>query len=104
MRDTALWPCLERHQQPFLVQFTELLCLRSKAGPDRDHEVGVLGVHILDELRTCSKVFRQEVHGVPQIVRTPILPVLNDTIQRHLQSTILVHNALRLSSCLITLL
>ncbi len=66
--------------------------------------MGVLGVHILNELRPCSKVLRQEVHRVPQIVRAPILPVLNDTVQRHLQGTVLVDDALRLSGSLITLL
>ena len=104
MRDTALRPRLERHQQSLGIQFPELLGLRTEAGPDRYHEVGMLLVHVLNHLLAIRKVLREEVHRVPQIVRAPVLPVLDDTIEGHLQSTILVDNALRLTSSLITLL
>ena len=104
MRETTLRPCLDRQQETLLIKFTELLSLGSETCPDRDHEVSMLIVDILYHLRSLGKVFCQEVHSIPQIVGTPILPVLYDTVERHLQLTILIHYALRLSSSLISLL
>ena len=104
MRDAALRPRLEGQQQSLFIEFTELLGLGTEAGPDGDHEMGMLGMHVLDELRTSGEVLREEVHGVPQVVGAPILPVLNDTVQGHLQFTILIDNAFCLGSGLIALL
>ena len=103
MRYTALRPRLDRQQQPFFVQLAELLGLRTEAGPDRNHEVGVLPVYVLNQLLAGRKVLRQEVHRVPQVVRTPVLPVLDDTVQWHLQLTIFVDDALRFLGTLIAL-
>ena len=104
VRDTALWPGLDGHQESFFVEFAELLCHRTEAGPDRDHEMGMLLVDILNQLRACGEVLREEVHGVPQIVGAPILPVLNDAVEGHLKGTVLIDDALRLRGRLITFL
>ena len=103
VRDTTLRPRLERHQQSFLVEFTELLRHRSETCPNGNHEVGMFLMYVLYQLLTVGKVFRQEVHRIPQVIGAPILPILNDTVKRHLQGTILVDDTLRFSSGLITL-
>ena len=104
VRDATLGPRLERHQQTLRVQFAELLGHGSEAGPDADHEVGMLLVYVLNHLLTVGKILRQEVHRVPQVVRAPVLPVLDDTVERHLQRTILIDDGLRFLSRLIALL
>ena len=68
MRDTALGPGLERHQQSLGFEFTELLGHGTKTGPNRNHEVGILLMHILNHLLAIGKVLGQEVHRVPQVV------------------------------------
>ena len=104
VRQSALRPRLERHQQCFLVELAELLRLWPEAGPDANHEVGVLCVYVLNHLRTVGKVLREEIHSVPQVVGTPVLPVLDDAVQRHLQLAVLIDDALRLGSTLVAFL
>ena len=104
MGDATLWPRFDRQQQALLIKFTELLGVRPEARPDGNHEVGMLLMDILDQLGTAGKILCQKVHGVPKIVATPILPVLDDAVEGHLQLAILIYNTLRLGSRLITLL
>ena len=52
--------------------------------------MGMFLVYLVDHLLSVGILLRQEVHRVPQIVGTPILPVLDDTIEGHLQLTVLV--------------
>ena len=56
MRESALRPCLDRQQKTFFIEFTELLCLRAETGPDGNHEMGMLGMDVLNQLRTSDKV------------------------------------------------
>ena len=104
MGDAALRPGLNGQEQSHALQFVVLLRLRSEARPDGDHEVGMLLVDILDHLRTLGEILSEEVHRVPLIVGAPVLPVLDDTIEGHLQLAMLIDDALRLSSTLIALL
>ena len=64
----------------------------------------MLLVYIINHLLAVREILGQEVHRIPQIVRTPILPVLDDAVERHLQLTILIDDALRLAGSLITFL
>ncbi len=66
--------------------------------------MGMLSVDVLNQLRTCGKILREEIHGVPQVVGAPVLPVLNDAVEGHLQGTVLIDDALRLGSTLIAFL
>ena len=66
--------------------------------------MGVLLVYIINHLLAVREILGQEVHRVPQIVRTPVLPVLDDAVERHLQLTILIDDALRLAGGLIAFL
>ena len=77
-------------EQTFLIELTIGLSLWSETGPDGDHEVGVLLVYLVDHLLSVGIFFRQEVHRVPQIVGAPVLPVLNDAIEGHLQLAVLI--------------
>ena len=104
MRQATLRPCLEREQKTLRIQFSELLGLRTETRPDGNHEMSMFLMYVLDELLTISKIFRKEVHRIPKIVGAPILPILHDTIEGHLQLTILVDNAFRLCSTLIAFL
>ena len=92
MRDAALWPCLEVKEQALLVELAELLCLRTEARPDRDHDMGILLMHSIDHLLSIREGLADEVHGVPSVVAAPILPVLDDTIERNLKATVLVNH------------
>ena len=66
--------------------------------------MGVLLMYVLDELRTFLEILREEIHRIPKIVASPVLPVLYDTIQRHLQLAIFIHDTLCFCSCLVTFL
>ena len=102
--DAALRPRLDGQQQAHALEFAELLGLRSEARPDGDHEVGMFLVDVVNHLRAIGEIFSEEVHRVPLVVGAPILPVLDDTIEGHLQFAVFVDNALRLGSALIALL
>ena len=101
MRESALRPGLYGKQKALLVEFAELLRHGSEAGPDGDHEVGVLLMNIVDELLAAGEVLAREVHRVPHIVASPVLPVLDDAVERHFESAILVNDALRLGCSLV---
>ena len=66
--------------------------------------MGILLVHLVNHLLTASILVGEEVHRIPQIVGAPVLPVLNDSVERHLQLAVFVHHAQQLGSTLITLL
>ena len=104
VRDAALWPCLDGQEQSFLIEFAELLGLRPETCPDADHEMGMLAVDVVNHPPAVAEVLCKEVHRVPKIVGTPILPILDDAVERHLQFAVLVHHALRLSSTFVSLL
>ena len=65
MRDTTLRPCFDGKQQTFLIQFAELLRLRTETCPNRNHEMSMLLVYVLYHLFAIAKVFGKEVHGIP---------------------------------------
>ena len=100
----ALGPGLDGEQQTLRVELAELLRHGAEAGPDADHEMGMLAVHGINHLLTILELFRQEVHGVPQIVAAPVLPVLDNTVEGHVQGTVLVDDALGLAGRLVALL
>ena len=55
--DAALGPGLEGHQQSFLAELAELLGLWTEAGPDANHKMGVLLVHMVYHLLAIAEVF-----------------------------------------------
>ena len=104
MRDAALGPCLDGQEKSLLFEFTELQGLWSEACPDTYHEVGVILVNVVYHLLAVSEILSEEVHGIPQVVRAPVLPVLNDAVEGHLQFAVLVHDAFRLLGTLVAFL
>ena len=82
----------------------KLLGLRSKTCPNAYHEMSVFCMDVLDHLLSIGKILGKEIHRIPQIVGTPVLPVLDDTIKWNLQCPILIDNTLRFLSTLIALL
>ena len=74
----------EVEEQSFLIELAVGFGLRSETRPDGDHEVGVLLMNVVDHLLSVGIFLCEEVHCVPQIVGTPVLPVLDDTVERHL--------------------
>ena len=94
-------PCLKVEKHSLLIQFLIRLCHRSKRRPDRDYSLGIHAMNILHHFLRIPKLPVQEFHGIPQIISTPILPVLDDTVERNLQLTILVHHSYNLILTLI---
>ena len=103
-RQSALRPCLEVIEQPQGVELPVLLGLGTEACPNRNHEVSMLTVYLVNHLLAVEEVIVQELHCVPRIVRAPILPVLDNAVEGHLRLTVLVEHGKQLTRCLITLL
>ena len=101
---SALRPGLEVEKQAFLVELTVGFGLWSETGPDADHEVGVLLVHLINHPLAVGVFLSQEIHGVPQVVRAPILPVLDDAIERNLQLTVFIDHTKQFRSTLVAFL
>ena len=66
--------------------------MRTETCPYTDHEVCILAMYFLDHSFSTMIGFGQEIHGIPKVVATPILPVLDDTIQRHIVCTVPIHH------------
>ena len=102
--EAALWPCLKVEEQPFFVELAVGFGLRTETGPDGDHEMGMLLMDVADHLFTVGILLCQEVHGVPEVVGAPVLPVLDDAVEGHLQRTVLIDDPEKLGGTLVTLL
>ena len=61
-------------------------------------------MHIINHLFAVTEVLRKEVHRIPQVIRAPILPVLDDTVEGYIQLAVLVNNTLGLAGGLIAFL
>ena len=101
VRKTALRPCLEIVEQSLFLKLLEGMCLRTETCPDTDHQVSVLTMHFVYHLLAAMIRFAQEIHGVPQIVVTPILPVLNDTVEGYSVGTVPMHHFEQFFRCLV---
>ena len=64
--------------------------------PSRNQQVGIHAVHRIYHLLVIAEFRIAELHGVPQIVPAPILPILHHTIEGHFQTTVLCGHAHRL--------
>ena len=76
----------------FLLELLKALGFGTEGCPDGDAHVGILLVNLVNHLLGAVEVGVEELHGVPVVVAAPVLPVLNDAIERNLQVTILVHH------------
>ena len=94
---TALRPGVEVKHQTLRLHFFESFGLRTEGSPDGDAHVCILLVYFINHILCTVELRIQELHSVPVVVAAPVLPVLNDTIERHLQVTILVHHLQELS-------
>ena len=92
MRDTALWPCFEIKQQSFLIELPVGFGVWSEVGPNTYHEVGIHPVHRVNHHLPMPEPLTYEVHGIPGIVASPVLPVLYDTVKRNIILTMPVNN------------
>ena len=99
---TALRPSLEVEEQTFLVQLAISLCHRTETCPNTYHEMSAQFVNFIYHLTSVCKLLGQKIHRIPEIVGTPILPILNDAIKRNTKFAVLLHNAQRLVRRLIT--
>ena len=103
LRESALRPSVEVEHETLGLHFLERLGLRTERCPDADAHVGVLLVHLVDHILSAVKVGVEELHRVPVVVAAPVLPVLNDTVERNLQVTIFVHHLEQFLLRLVTL-
>ena len=75
----------EVHEHVLLLELRELRRLRTEPRPYRDHHVRAPVVNLLHDVRRCGRLEgrNQEIHRVPVLVPAPILPVLNDAVERN---------------------
>ena len=66
--------------------------------------MGILAVGGIHHSTAVGKVLRKEVHGVPQVVAAPILPVLDDAVERHVQLAVFVHHVEQFAAALVAFL
>ena len=65
--------------------------------------MGILLVNLIDKVLCTTEVLIKELHSVPCIVTAPVLPVLNDTIERNTKFAVLAHHSYGLVLSLVTL-
>ena len=102
--ESTLRPCLKVKKQILFLEFLISLGHGTETGPDAYHKVGTQFMNLINHLTTIGKLLRKEIHCIPQIIGAPILPVLDDSIQRNTQLSVLLHNAQCLIGTLITFL
>ena len=56
VRQSALRPCLEVEEQSLLVELAILLCHRTEARPDGDHDMGIVFVYKVNHLLAVGKL------------------------------------------------
>ena len=66
--------------------------------------MGMFLMDVADHLLTVGILLCQEVHSIPEVVGAPVLPVLDDTVEGHLQRTVLIDDTEELGGTLVTLL
>ena len=76
-------PCRARNEQPLLLRLHSDLRRRINLRPYRDHHLHVHIVKVLDHLCRIRIVLLVETHRIPSVL-APILPVLNDQVERNL--------------------
>ena len=81
--ESRLGPCRKVKQHTILVQFPVRLGHRSKRRPDRNQHMRIHSMHIINHLFRIAERRVLKVHSIPQIVVSPVLPILNDSIKRH---------------------
>ena len=79
---TALRPCLEIIEKSFCLQILECLCHRTETCPDADHDMGIVPMYLINHPFSIDVCVSKEVHRIPCIVAAPVLPVLDDTVER----------------------
>ena len=54
--------------------------------------MSILLVYAVNHLFAIAECLAGKVHGIPQIVAAPVLPVLDDTVKWYLEFTVVVYN------------
>ena len=86
-------PAHGRKQISVLVHLLVNLRRRPQPGPDRNHQVEVLLVQLVDHFLGAGILCFIEDHPTPVIVIAPVIPVLHDVINRNMALAILPRNA-----------
>ena len=81
--EAAGGPGLEVKQQTFLLELAVRLCHGAERLPDGNGHVGVHLVNLVHHVLRPWEQFVQELHCVPGIIGAPVLPVLDNSVQRH---------------------
>ena len=90
--DTALWPCLEIVHEVVFSQFLECLCLRTETCPYTYHDMCIVAMYLVDHPCSVCICVCEEVHGVPCVVAAPVLPVLDDSVERYIVGSMPAYN------------
>ena len=97
-------PSTEVKQQSFGSQFPVRFRSRTESRPNGNSHVGIHRMHIVQHLLGIRIIWIQKSHGVPQIVVPPILPILNNAVERYTQITIFTHYVHHLFLAFVTFL
>ena len=82
--DTALWPSLEIVHKVVFGKFLECLCLGTETCPDAYHNMCVVAMYLVDHPFPVCVCVCKEVHSVPSVVAAPVLPVLDNSVERYI--------------------
>ena len=99
----GLRPGLEVEEQALRGQLAVCLGHRAEGGPDGDHQLGVLRVHLVDHRLGVPEVLVQELHRVPLVVVAPVLPVLDDAVDGDAALAVAVQRVEQLAAALVAL-
>ena len=82
-------PGVDVEEEAFFLHHFELLGLLSEVGPDHEHGVCIQVMDAIEHLFRLGEAGVQELHGVPVVVVfAPVLPVLNDAVERDMELTV----------------
>ena len=89
--NTGLRPGFDVEEQSLFIQSSVRFGSRTEWGPYGNHHAGIQSMYFVNHIFGTAESRVLEIHGIPEVVMSPVLPVLNDTIQRNPQLAILFH-------------
>ncbi len=73
-------------------EFFVLFGLRAKGIPDGYNNMGIELMYFVNHSLRIMEVRVQKIHGIPQIIIAPVLPILNNTVQGHSEFPVFTHH------------
>ena len=99
--ESALRPCLVVVEQSLWLQLTVSLGMRTKRLPNTDAHVSILTVYVVYHGLRIRELGVEELHGIPQVVGVPVLPVEDDAVERHTELTVFIDHLGQFATALV---